>query len=213
MLDRICGYIVKKTGKMLHLPTYEIFYSIEQTLDGKVISKTGRRRAKSWTRNAYNNLFTAMAWVNNTGASFGAGSLSYISTAGANQNYATCVNIDGAIVTAAGVVTGIIIGTDNTAFSFEHHNLLGKIAEGQGVGQVNYGQCFASPTQASGSPTMSHSYLRYFNNNSNGDITLGEIGIDRAGRLVCRDVISPAETFLDKAQLRVEYIISLTFPY
>lgn len=213
MLDRICGYIVKKTGKILHLPTYEIFYSIEQTLDGKVITKTGKRRAKSWTRNAYNNLFSMMAWVNNTGASFGAGSLSYISTAGTNQSYTSAVDISDAIITAAGNTTGIIIGTNNTAFSFEHHNLLGKIAEGQGAGQINYGQCFANTTYASGSPTMTHSYLRYFNNNSNGDITLGEIGITRGSRLVCRDVLSPAETFYDKAQLKVEYTISLTFPY
>lgn len=219
MLDKICELITKGTGKILHLPTYEIFYSIEQTLDGVVVTSTGQKRAKSWVRNAYNNLFSCMAWVNNTGSPFGAGSLSYINTAGTNQSYATCVYLIQVTSSirrfnaGAGSVTGIVIGTGTGAFSFEDYTIPGLIPEGQGSGQVNYGQTVFGGSYATGSPTMSHSYLRYFNNNSGGDITLGNIGIIADSRLVCRDVLSPAETFYDKAQLKIQYTISLTFPY
>ena len=219
MLDKICELIVKGTGKLLHLPTYEIFYSIEQTLEGETITSTGQRRAKSWVRNAYNNLFSCMAWVNNSGTAFGAGSLSYKNTAGTHQTYNSCqwlIQVTGStrlLNAAAGSVTGIVIGTGTDAFSFEDFAISGLIAEGQGAGQVNYGQTVFSGSYATGSPTMSQSYLRYFNNNSGGNITLGNIGIIASARLVCRDVLSPTQTFYDKAQLKVEYTISLTFPY
>lgn len=214
MLDKICTFIVKQTGKALHLPTYELFYSIEQTLGGEVITKTGQQRAKSWVRNSYNSLFSAMAWVNNSGSPFGAGSLSLISTAGANQSYSSAQpNIVTSMTQAAGSVAGIVIGTNNTAFNFDDFNLKATIGEGQGAGQVNYGQTVASGTYATGSPTMSQWWLRYYNNNSGGDITLGEIGIVCSSRLICRDALSPALTFFDKAQLKIQYTISLTFPY
>ena len=231
MLDKICELIVRRTSLALHLPYAEIIYSLEQTIDGKLVKPVMRKRAKSWTRNAYNFITAHGLGVNNYGASFGAGHLLRKSTDGSLPptlyrerlnlwDYPTHECGRGYRGAVGDTTHGIVIGDSASAWSFENYTI-SVIPDGSGSGQIHYNQ-MAEPTKSYAGSTLKVTLIRYFNNNSGGSITIKEIGL--IGRfsyggvaasekiLHSREVLSPEETFLDKAQLKVQYEISLTYP-
>lgn len=212
MIDRIAEFIVKQTSKVLHLPYATIHYSLVQTIDGKVISDTGKRRAKSWNRNAYNMLLSQLSFTPYTGT-YGAGKLSLKYTSGGTAASATsCWRTTANLFSgAAGIsTTGTLIGTSNTAESFEDFKILTQIPEGMGTGQVNYGATFWS--RAYVGTTLTIQSKRYFNNNSDGSIDIGEMTLQSGSYVICREAFSPKETFYDKAQLQAVFEISLLYP-
>ena len=64
---------LRKLGQELKIPISEAFLTLEVfDKDGKLIQKH-RQRSHSWTRNAYNALFSNLASVNLDDDTFGAG--------------------------------------------------------------------------------------------------------------------------------------------
>ena len=231
MLDKIAQLIMKKTGDILHLPSMEMMLTIEQTKDGELVAPIIHRPAKSWVRNAYNFLTRQALSAPQTG-SYGAGTLRLRAVDGTLSYDAGSAKLEWHAPTSSlgygyraniGVTNhGIIIGSSSAAWSFNHYTLQSLIPDGSGAGQIHYNQMT--------SYAVSHSVLtqkatleRYFNNNSGGSITLGEVGLVASIEapwgytairkcLFSREVVSPAETFLDKAQLKVTYEITLAYP-
>ncbi|GAI67469.1 unnamed protein product [marine sediment metagenome] len=73
---------LRKLGKELHIPIPEAFIELEvRDKDGKLIQKH-RQRSHSWTRNAYNALFSNLASVNPDDDTYGPGYLSGKDTGG-----------------------------------------------------------------------------------------------------------------------------------
>ena len=228
MLDKIARLIVKGTGKALHLPFMEATYTIEQTIEGKLISPIIHKPAKSWVRNPYNFLMRNASCAPNTGA-FGAGTLRLrevdgtLHYAGANRWRTPNLSVGYGFRAGIGVTNhGIIIGSSSTAWSFEQYSMQSLIPDGSGSGQIHYNQ-MAAPSVSYAGTTQTVTVQRYFNNNSGGNITLGEVGLVGAIEaaigttsvgycLFSREVVSPSETFYDKAQLKVTYEISLLYP-
>ena len=210
MFDRIAKFVLYKTGQKLHLPTMELYLALTQTIDGKVVHDTGLRRARSWNRNAYNNVFTVIAGVNRDGTGFGAGSLAFKNVSGATVGGNMAVVSGGGA--AIGVTTyGILLGSNNAAESFEGYKIGTLIPNGMGTGQVNYGDSYYSGAFASGTFTVT--LKRYFNNNSGSNIDVGEVALyPNSTYMFCREAYDPKVSFLDKAQLRVLYQFILAYP-
>ena len=223
-----------RLSRELGIPVPETFLEIVITGEGGRGRrlKTIRRRSHSWNRNAYNLLFCQLACADASDSSFGAGYLSIKLQSGAlagsllgfqlNTFYYIPINYYLSDLESSGRgyigsdeqdSRSIQIGTGLTAENFDGYTLQTKIANGHGTGQVNYVRSVAAAlTYDSLTKILTVTHARYFNNNSGGDIALAEIGLT-ADWLMCRDVLSPAVNYPDKAQLKVTYAISLTFPY
>lgn len=233
MLDTIARLIVKKTGGILHLPYFEATFAVEQRIEGELVSPVIHRPVKSWVRNAYNFL-ARQAMSAPCMGTYGAGNLRMRRTHG-GDNHATSEStalLEWHISTKTlgrgyrAIIGdnnhGIVIGTSTTAWNFEHRAMQGLIPDGGGSGQVHYNQMEVYTVDVGGIVKKIH-LQRYFNNNSGANLTLGEIGLIASieqgwgstgpGKyLFSREVVSPADTFYDKAQLKVDYEISLTYP-
>lgn len=222
---------LRKLGKELHIPMPEAFWTLEVfDKDGKLLQRH-HQRSHSWLRNAYNHLASELFAKNANDDTFGAGKLS-IKQEDATVRYGTypialgySSNVDIApsgYLGSAGLNTvGIIVGTGVAAESFEDYMLAVKIANGVGAGQLSY---IVSDTHVitytAATKVLKDELVRYFNNNSGGDITVNEVGIicngyvGQQGRqwLQVRDKLATGVTIPDTGQLKVTYTIQLTYP-
>jgi hypothetical protein len=117
---------------------------------------------------------------------------------------------------------GILVGTDDTAETFEDTTLVAKVAHGNSSGQLAIQATNAHVTAYdSGSKTMSDTLSRFFNNNSGGDITIKEVAIyslllagynDERANLLSRDVLVTPVLVPNTGQLKVSYTNSLVYP-
>lgn len=198
------------------------------------------QRGHSWTRNFYNMLFASSCDVIGDGANnFGAGYMSgkrTDATLGYSASYSTVranTSGDGSVaVLGAGLgnnstdaTFGVVVGTDNTAFSAEQYGLIAIIASGNGAGQFAY-NTMAAPVASytAGTKTWKNTVVRIFNNNSGGSITVKEVGLifswlmfTNTGSspskkyLMERSVLSPTVAVANGAQLTVTYEVSMDF--
>lgn len=219
---------LRKLGKELHIPTFEAFLELEvRDKDGKVIHHH-RQRSHSWVRNAYNLLFTTMAAV----AAEAATNLKVVMTSGADRESSilaiavgdtttsgVSIIVGSAYFAAAGIDTmGIVVGTGVGAEDFEGYALGTKIASGSAPTQLDY-TVTTAPAISTVDTTKKTEWVRYFNNNSGGAITVNEVGIYVKGSLaadiyfmVCRDLVSGGVEIPDTGQLKVTYTIQLAYP-
>jgi len=222
---------LKKLGQELHLPIPEHFITLEVfDRNGKLIQKH-HQRSHSWTRNAYNLIFSEIAGKNCSDATFEAGKLSGKTTAAVirfgnipfAQRYGA--NLDGdptwGYRAAAGIATrGILVGSGLNAESFEDYVLQTQITEGTGAGQLNH---VASQAHAMsyGALVLTNELVRFFNNNSGGNVDINEVAL--VGDIHChvtvaehflvsRDHLGVTVTVPDTGQLKVTYTIELTYP-
>lgn len=222
----------RKLAQELHIPVPLAFLTLEVfDKDGKLIRRH-RQRSHSWTRNAYNMLFSTMAGCGCPDSTFEAGKLSGKDTSGAvkygvycmAQHY-TCqdgTTSYGYRAPATDDDRGILVGSGTDAESFEDYALQTKIAEGSGAGQLNHvlseavARSYAAVTQTS-------TLIRYFNNNSGGSIDVNEVALvpksshsEGAGYngffLMSRDKLASTVSVPDTGQLKVTYTIQLTYP-
>lgn len=221
--------------KELKMPCKRAFFTTKVTMpDGRVISEK-THRSQSWTRNMY-NLFCMGAMALNCdeagGGAYGAGSLICKSTGAVEYPTATKTgslidssNMDmltagkGFKAAATDDTIGILVGTDNTAESFEDFVLGALCAEGVGLNELNY-SLMADPTESYDAPSKTYQaiWTRVANNNSGAQIDVEELGIVgisvHAGNyyklLLTRDLDTIAVP--DTAQLTVTYTLSVVFP-
>jgi len=218
----------------LHLPCPSAYWTLETRIKDKLIERK-RQPAGSWTRNFWNWLASTQLYVNsNHATSFGAGYISWKSTAGVVGGSTTAVlrmlqgvsyvdlvyDAVAGYGVAADVTTnyGILAGTGSTAFSIENFAMETLIANGTGSGQFSYQSMIASTwSWTVGTLTMNFNRFRYMNNNSGGDITVEEIG------LVARSSSPSLYILLERhitggllvpntAQLKAEYDTQMVYP-
>ena len=223
---------LRKLGQELHVPIAESFWELEvRDRDGKVVQRL-KQHSHSWVRNAYNHMFSQLAGKNANNSAFGPGYLSIKDTSGAVRYTSGPIgqsnaDIDGTSYGYRGRAGddswGIQVGSGTNPESFEDYALQTRISNGVGSGQLSYIE--QDPHRISYDPGMrvlSNTMVRYFNNNSGADIDVNEVGLvmnqPQGGsivygkRLQARDKLASTVTVPDTGQLKVTYIIQLTYP-
>lgn len=227
---------IAKLGRELGIPVPECFLEMEVTLKGETIHHH-KQRSHSWTRNAYNGLFTQLTAKNYNGATFEGGVLTMKYTNGTiyGNNYAGHL-ISGVSNFAPGdseglgssyradtgsLTSGIVAGSGNAAEDFNGYALQTPITEGASAGKLNYSVHLTNvKSWDAGAKTWSVAIARYMNNNSGGLITVREVAQYTRGMIygqfptlmVGRDVLAPEIALPNAGQLKVTYTILLTFP-
>jgi len=225
-----------RLGRELGIPVPECFLEMKATLKGQTLQHY-KQRSHSWTRNAYNGLFTQLTAKNYNGSTFEGGVLSMKYTNGTvyGPNYAGHLlsgirnfapgNSEGLgssyRADTGSLVCGIVVGSGNTAEDFNGYVLAAPIAEGSGSGQLNY-SVHLSNVKAwdAGTKAWSVAIARYMNNNSGDNVTIREAAQYTRGMIyrtfptlmVARDVLDTEVVLPNSGQLKVTYTISLTYP-
>jgi hypothetical protein len=222
---------LRKLGQELHIPISETFWELEvRDKDGKVIQSL-KQRSHSWVRNAYNHMFCQLAGKNANYGTFGPGYLNVRDTGGTLRQATapigqSATDIDGTTYGYRGKpgddTWGIQVGSGTNPESFEDYMLQTKIANGVGAGQLSYIE--QDPhviAYDAGTKVMSNSLVRYFNNNSGGDIDVNEVALvvnqpqggPVYGKWVqARDKLASTVTVPNTGQLKVTYTVQLTYP-
>lgn len=224
---------LRKLAQKLHIPIPEAFLELEvRDKDGKVIQRH-KQRSHSWVRNAYNLMFSNLAGKNGNDATFGAGKLNIKAVDGTikygaypifiGREYSTTIEGTAAgggyRAAAAAVNRGIVVGSGTNAESFEDYALQTQIVEGTGAGQLSH---ILSEEHAVSyaDTTLKNTLIRYFNNNSGGDISVNEVALYTLGGAgggtsywcTSRDHLASTVTVPNTGQLKVTYTIQLTYP-
>lgn len=184
----------------------------------------------SFTRNMFNQIISTAGSIESHGTGFQNGDVSSKEPDGTivTGNFSSGpagfavegLNTRGFRADAAEVTKGIVVGTGTTAESFDDFNVESIIAEGTGVGQMNYTQ-MAVPTVSFSAPNLSVEWIRFINNNSAAQISVGEVVMfqlttDFDGSpnqvLVSRDVLSSVLPVAATAQLKITYTVTLAYP-
>jgi len=222
---------LRRMGQRLHIPIPEAFWKLEVFDKNGKLLQTHDQRSHSWTRNAYNQLFCAMASKNASDATWVAGKLSGKDTAGVVHFGAAGImahyNIDidtpdatkGILTPANQKTKGIQVGSGINAESFDDFVLQTLINSGAGAGEINYAASELHDITYVGT-VLSDAQVRYFNNNSGGDIAVNEVsivnglyyGANLNFYLTARDHLGATITVPDTGQLKVTYTIQLTYP-
>jgi len=221
---------LRELGQKLGIPIPEAFLTLEVfDKDGKLIQRH-HQRSHSWTRNAYNVLFSNLACVNPDDDTFGAGKLSGKDTGGVVKH-----GDNGAVINTASFEGtsygyraaagedgwGILVGTGAAVESFEDYVLGDQFTEGTGAGQISHVESEA-PDKSYAGTTWTHALIRYFNNNTGADRAVNEVALVLkyivfgtgvvAIILMSRDKLASTVTVPDTGQLKVTYTIQLTYP-
>lgn len=222
---------LRELGQELHMMIPETFLELEVLdKDGRVIQKH-KQRGHSWTRNAYNMLFSQLAGVDGPDGLFGAGLLNIKDTTGIVRWLTNPIGLktaDSMSTTtsgyraAAGEATrGILVGSGTNAESFEDYVLQTQIGEGAGAGQLNHAVSEAHAlTYTPATKVFKNELARYFNNNSGGAIDVNEVAlvVYALARntlykwVMSRDKLASTVSVPDTGQLKVTYTIQLTYP-
>jgi len=221
---------LKELGQELHIPIFEAFLELEvRDGEGKIIQQH-KQRSHSWVRNAFNLLLSQMASKDMEHGTFGPGLLSIRDISGiVRGSEGVRVSASTLHETFAGgyranvavTMNGILVGSGVAAESFEDFILQTPIAEGVGVGQLNHVAMPAlTRTYDSTLRRWDVSWMRFMNNNSGAGIPVNEVGLFTAGSaagislpfLMARDLLPATVVVPNTGQLRVTYVISLTYP-
>ena len=221
----------KKLAREFHVPVPETWITFEVfDKEGNLVQKH-RQKGHSWTRNAYNMLFSQLAMVNANDNTFAAGKLSIKNTGGVVRYGAYPIGLlhnQSTLGTsydfraAAGVTTrGIVVGSGTNAESFEDYVLQTPIANGSDAGQLSYAlqEAYTYSFNA-GTKVLTATHIRYINNNSGNNVDVNEVGavvyamVNGHIAYWCnsRDHLASTVTVPDTSQLKVTYEISLTYP-
>jgi len=223
---------LKDLGLKLRVPVPEVFLQLEvKDKNGNTIH-SNRDRSHTWNRNAYNILLTQLSAINGDDSTWGAGYINLKDTDGVvrHGNFVCGLSTNQNVETSTtygfrGAVgdddLGIVVGSGAGAESYEDHALGSQITDGVGAGQLNH---VASEPQTinynAGTKTWTIVYVRYFNNNSGGDVNVNEVAIYTGAmaqnqaqpKMLTRDVLASTVVVPDTGQLKVTYTIEMTFP-
>jgi hypothetical protein len=224
---------LKRLGRELHIPTLEAFWELEvRDQNGEVVQRL-KQRSHSWVRNAYNLIFATLAGKDLDDNTFGPGKLSLKDTGNVVRygDANTCCYLHqssdaagwGYRGLAGSHAYGILVGKGTNPEDFESYYLHTLVANGTGVGQLSYVQGEPhSITWIAGTLTLKNDLVRYFNNNSGGDVDVTEVAIvaheykptssTDTYYMMARDLLVSTVTVPDTGQLKVTYTIQLTYP-
>lgn len=189
-------------------------------------------KSNSWVRNAYNMLATQVMGVNSSagGTAFGAGALPLKTVTGATRQHANYYSVSTyggnnrggwAYPTAGDATYGIVVGSGDTAESFESIALASAIVNGVTSGTLSYAQqSLPVVSYDADSKKLTAVHARILNNNSGAEIIVKEVAwiideflySDRSKVMTSRDVLATPVTVPNAGQLTVTYTIEMTFP-
>lgn len=217
---------LRKLGQELHIPIPEAFLTLEVfNKDGKLLQRH-HQRSHSWVRMAYNLMFCQLAGKDADDETWGAGKLSWKKTDGSIYfadkpcSMGEDQSVDGITygyrAPAGDDTKGIIVGSGTNAESFEDYCLQTQIMEGSGAGQLNHVQS-EEHSISYAALTMKNTLVRYFNNNSGGNIDVNEVALvadmlPALNAMTSRDKLTSTVTVPDTGQLKVTYTIQLVYP-
>lgn len=223
---------LRELAQELHIPVPEAFLTLEVfDKDGKLIQRH-HQRSHSWTRNAYNAMFSNLASTNMDDVTFEAGKLSGKDTdgtvhhgdVGALLSTSSFESTDYGFRAEAGEDGwGILVGSGTNVESFEDFELQTQITEGTGAGQISHVESEAHSISYAGL-VLKNTLIRYFNNNSApaGDRNINEVVLCAKARsfgdafvkafVYSRDHLASTVTVPVTGQLKVTYTIQLTYP-
>jgi len=223
-----------RLAPLLHVPIPRAFVTLEVFKGSKLIQRL-HQRSHSWTRNAYNMMFSSLAGYQCPDATFEAGKLSHKATSGTiySGDWAFAMVYDnkkmnttdvGYLCSAGSNTFGIQVGQGENAEDFEDYVLQTLIAEGTGANQLNHAQSEANVVSYAGE-VLSNELVRYFNNNTLGatNVNVNEVGLvcktyrvsdylNSFFGLMSRDKLGETVVVPSTGQLKVTYTISLTYP-
>ena len=226
--------LLRKMGRKLHVPIPEAKWKLEVFLRGNLI-QSYEARSHSWTRNAYNMMFSELAGKDGADVTFEAGKISAKDTGGVIYGAAGPISISPASnasvdATARGYRhvagedgKGIQVGSGVNAEDFEDFILQTPIVDGTGAGELNYIESEVHSVSYA-ALTMQNELVRYFNNNTVGETSVdvnevaltgaigapGEVGVKPV--LMARDKLASTVTVPSTGQLKVTYTVSLIYP-
>jgi len=226
--------LLRKMGRKLHVPIPEAKWKLEVFLRGNLI-QSYEARSHSWTRNAYNMMFSNLAGKDGSDVTFEAGKLSAKDTGGTIYGAAGPILISSASnasvdVTARGYRhvagedgKGIQVGSGTNAEDLEDFILQTPIVDGTGAGELNYIESEVHSVSYA-ALAMKNELVRYFNNNTVGETSVdvnevaltgaigapGEAGVKPV--LMARDKLASTVTIPSTGQLKVTYSVSLVYP-
>ena len=199
-------------------PVPRAFIHLLNTLDGKTLFSL-RLPAHSYTRNFFNYALLAPSGLLSSDSTWGDGHANFKDTAGNNRVFSAHNYAWSSVNPAQDNTYGIVVGTSDTAESFDHVALQAIIAHGTGSGQLSH-RVMSAPTLswAAGSKTVSLFLTRLFDNSSGNTITVKETGLvsscySQAYKfLYCRDVLASPIAVLHSGTLTVTYEAQLVYP-
>lgn len=221
----------------LGIPAPQATLEMQVTMPDGAVVHHHKQRSHSWTRNAYTLMFCQLCAVNIVDNTYVSGKVCVKNTVGTANSYANPFTTGyvtgtsyifsqaseggGYRCPAGSAAYGIVVGTDDTAESFQDYVLIAPIANGNGAGQMAFSaQELYVVTWTPGTLTMSTDHVRYINNNSGGLITVKEVAlyqrcnVSSSPYYYCqsRDVLGAPVDVPDMGQLKVTYVISLVYP-
>ena len=109
---------------------------------------------------------------------------------------------------------GIQCGTGTAGVVSTQYQLAGKIANGNGSGQLAYGAVTVSEVSTA-EPVNTWIISRVFTNNYSASITVTEMGLvfdqnNTRFTTIARDLVSPTQTVVTSATLTLRYIFSVS---
>lgn len=203
------------------------YYRAQVIGDGRILDEQ-EGEAGSWVRNRYNSL-VSMQGTNPDDSTWGAGYINAKDTSevlrygAAGFMFGERAVPEGTYYGYSGLLAysdrGCVVGTGDTAWSFEDWTLANQIVHGVAGGEFYHATEFTPPVTPFDSG-FTRDLSRYFDNFSGGTITIKEMGlvavIDINGQarhvLMCRDLISPTIDVPNMAQLKLSHIFSLSYP-
>lgn len=202
----------------MHLPCSPKTFINMKVHEGGELVLDYNFRSKSWVRNAHNILLSVFTGGVTSGATaYEAGATRCKKTVGtlAPMDYTYLPNNP---VGAIGNTNyGIVVGTGDDAESFEGYALETLVLHGTTAGKLSYAaQNATSLSYDSGTKTWTATFVRIFNNNSGGAITITETAMYYARStdyyMLCRDLLASSVEVANTAQLTVTYTMTYTFP-
>lgn len=176
--------------------------------DGKVISDTGRKPAKSFLiqfLEFVSGLFYYTSTLNATAVD-GTEDPIYIPANDGDTHF----RVDGGVHVGT---HGIVVGTGETAPTNTDYKLETKIAEGTGAGQLTHNATTVETTEVVGA-NVDLLVVRAFTNGSGSTITVEEAGLYTysAGSYHCiiRDILAGGVDVPDKCSLTIIYTLRTT---
>lgn len=207
-------YLSSRLG--LPAPTSHIGLELT-TSDGEVLYKEWRR-SRTWNRNFWTKTLAVASPADTNG--FGPGHTRVKSVVGTTGLTSTGTGWNNYKITHAPTdgKSGIVVGSSNTAESFEAYTMGALIANGSGAGQLLWGTTYVDSTVSYNAPTKkwTRALSRNFTNASGSTITVRELGLQALANteamLVCRDVLSSEIAVGAGMVLKVTYTMSMVFP-
>ena len=214
--------LIGRTAKKYHIMTPPVvFLELElKNRYGDIISSQ-TQLAKSWVRNAYNLLMQQVGFGEFLTDTFGAGYLTLKDTGGGIRGISWGLSFFVNADTGEGNTTlGIVVGSSDTAESFESYALGTIILHGETAGKLYYSAQSKTKTYNAGTKKITVVHIRSVSGNPT-PITVKETGMyantfSTNGYfyvMALRDVLTSPVTINDTETLTVTYKTEQTFPY